>query len=88
VRAGDVLQAVLRRVTVLPRTLDQVVGGNGGGTLALGERVHELGDVAAGLPHPRARDDRGVQPDDVVPLLTIALHHLLMLFFISTPSGP
>src|ERR1039458_4815230 len=31
------------------------------------ERVHELGDVAAGLPHLAGQDDRRVQPDDVLP---------------------
>src|SRR5215468_10502187 len=37
--------------------------------LALGERVHELGHVAAGLPDLPGQDDAGVEPDDVVALL-------------------
>ena len=38
---------------------------------ALGQRVNELGDVPAGLPHLGREDHRGVEPDDVVALL----HH-------------
>src|SRR6185503_15815223 len=38
---------------------------------ALDERIVEAGDVAARLPDPRGHDDRGLEPDDVVP----ELHH-------------
>ena len=41
--------------------------------LALGQRVGERVDVAAGLPHLARQDDRGVEPDHVVALL----HHRL-----------
>src|SRR5262249_11013458 len=37
--------------------------------LALGQRVHELRDVAAGLPDLPREDDAGIQADDVVALL-------------------
>src|ERR1022692_1642413 len=36
--------------------------------LAFGQRIDELGDVTAGLPHLRSQDHAGIQPDDVVPL--------------------
>jgi hypothetical protein len=38
---------------------------------AVDERVGERADVAAGLPHLRRHEDRGVEPDDVVA----ELHH-------------
>ena len=40
---------------------------------AVDERVGEAGDVAGRLPDARVEDDRGVERDDVVPLL----HHRL-----------
>jgi len=54
--------------------LDQMVGPEAlVAGLALGQRVHELGHVAAGLPDLAGQDDAGVEPDDVVALL----HHRL-----------
>jgi hypothetical protein len=53
--------------------LDQVVGPEPlVAGLALGQRVGERGDVAAGLPDLGGQDDRGVEADDVVALL----HHV------------
>src|SRR5262249_43461141 len=50
--------------------LDEVVGAVPLVTyLALGQRVHELGDVPAGLPDLPGEDHAGVEPDDVVALL-------------------
>src|ERR1700733_3918604 len=73
VRAGDVGEAFLRRVAVLLLVrLDQMVGAEPVvAGQALGQRVDELGDVPAGLPHLGCEDHRGVDPDDVVALL----HH-------------
>ena len=73
VRAGDVRQAVLRRVAVLLLVpLEQVVGAVPLVTdLALGERVGEVGDVPAGLPHLTGEDHARVQAHDVLALL----HH-------------
>jgi hypothetical protein len=49
--------------------LDQVIGPVALVTeRALGQRVDELGDVPARLPHLAGQDDRGVQPDDIVAL--------------------
>ena len=70
--------------------LDQLVGAEPPvAGQALGQRVDELGEVPAGLPDLGGEDHRGVEPDDVLALVTIERHHWrLMLFFISTPSGP
>ena len=70
VRAGELVEAADRRVAVLLLVgLDQVVGPVPlVAERALGERVDELGDVAAGLPHLAGQDDRGVQAHDVVAL--------------------
>ncbi len=55
---------------------------------ALGERVHELGDVTARLPHLPGQDYRGVNAPCSSRSVTIERHHSrLMLFFSSTPSG-
>ena len=74
VRARDVVQAARRDVAVLDlERLDQVVGPEPlVAGLALGQRVGERGDVAAGLPDLGGEDDRGVEADDVVALL----HHV------------
>ena len=73
VRAGQLGKAVLRRVTVLLLVrLDEVIGPE---ALVAGhafrQRVGELGDVAAGLPHLAGQDHRGVEAHDVVAFL----HH-------------
>ena len=70
VRAGKVGQSACRNVTVLLLVgLDEMVGPVSlMAERALGERVHELGDVTAGLPDLPGQDHRGVQADDVVAL--------------------
>ena len=71
VRAGDQGQALGRGVPVLLLVgLDEVVGTEPlVAGLAFGQRVHELGDVAAGLPDLAGEDHAGVEPDDVVAAL-------------------
>ena len=71
VRAGQIGQPVLRllAVVLLLVGLDQVVGAEPlVAGLAFGQRVDELGDVAAGLPDLGREDHAGVQADDVVTL--------------------
>src|ERR1700677_1691968 len=70
VRARDVLKAVRRRVVVLLLVgVDELVGPVPlVAERALGERVNELGDVPARLPHLAGQDHRGVQADDIVAL--------------------
>src|SRR6476619_386472 len=59
---GGVHDALLRRVILLQVVLaEALVAG-----LALGQRVAEGTQVAAGLPGPRRQDHAGVQTDDVL----------------------
>src|SRR5207302_1300218 len=70
VRAGDRGQAADWSVAVLLLVgLDQLIGAVPlVAERALGERIHELGDVTAGLPYLPGQDHRRVQAHDVFAL--------------------
>jgi hypothetical protein len=70
VRAREVGQPAGRHVAVLVLVgLDQLVGAVAlVAERAFGERVDELGDVAARLPYLAGQDDRRVQAHDVIAL--------------------
>ena len=57
--------------------------------LALGQRVREGGDVAAGLPGLARQDHEESRPTMSSRCCTMELHHWRLMFsFSSTPSGP
>src|SRR5216683_1551990 len=71
VRAGYLGKRVGRRVTVLCLVrVDEVIYAESlMAGQAFGERIHELGDVPAGLPHLPGEDHAGVEADDLIALL-------------------